>query len=172
MLLLRCDRQTLSLVSIYSGNRCRSTHCQHVRASGTDPLAVPKWQDSESIQDPAQSGELGTSKATNTVDALDHSCRVGASDHPTRPVDCGIDVPSNAFVRFEHGREDGATVRVAHSPLAHRLFDRRRFYNVILLPRIRDDIEEYKKLNFHLYMVKPLTLRVSNNTRFSLICRR
>ncbi|CAF0845529.1 unnamed protein product [Didymodactylos carnosus] len=27
-----------------------------------------------------------------------------------------------------------------------------RFYNIILLPRIRDDIEEYKKLNFHLYM--------------------
>jgi len=28
-----------------------------------------------------------------------------------------------------------------------------RFYNMILLPRIRDDIDEYKKLNFHLYMV-------------------
>lgn len=27
-----------------------------------------------------------------------------------------------------------------------------RFYNMILLPRIRDDIDEYKKLNFHLYM--------------------
>ncbi|UJR35992.1 hypothetical protein I4U23_028732 [Adineta vaga] len=27
-----------------------------------------------------------------------------------------------------------------------------RFYNIILLPRIRDDIDEYKKLNFHLYM--------------------
>lgn len=26
-----------------------------------------------------------------------------------------------------------------------------RFYNLILLPRIRDDIEEYKRLNFHLY---------------------
>uniref|UniRef100_A0A914VFM0 Bystin n=1 Tax=Plectus sambesii TaxID=2011161 RepID=A0A914VFM0_9BILA len=26
-----------------------------------------------------------------------------------------------------------------------------RFYNLLLLPRIRDDIEEYKKLNFHLY---------------------
>ncbi|XP_050538677.1 bystin [Daktulosphaira vitifoliae] len=26
-----------------------------------------------------------------------------------------------------------------------------RFYNLVLLPRIRDDIEEYKKLNFHLY---------------------
>ncbi|VDP43844.1 unnamed protein product [Soboliphyme baturini] len=26
-----------------------------------------------------------------------------------------------------------------------------RFYNLILLPRIRDDIAEYKKLNFHLY---------------------
>jgi essential nuclear protein 1 len=29
-----------------------------------------------------------------------------------------------------------------------------RFYNIILLPRIRDDIDEYKKLNFQLYMVK------------------
>ena len=26
-----------------------------------------------------------------------------------------------------------------------------RFFNLILLPRIRDDIEEYKRLNFHLY---------------------
>ena len=26
-----------------------------------------------------------------------------------------------------------------------------RFYNIILLPRLRDDINEYKKLNFHMY---------------------
>jgi len=26
-----------------------------------------------------------------------------------------------------------------------------RFYNLVLLPRLRDDIEEFKKLNFHLY---------------------
>lgn len=26
-----------------------------------------------------------------------------------------------------------------------------RFYNLVLLPRIRDDITEYKRLNFHLY---------------------
>ena len=26
-----------------------------------------------------------------------------------------------------------------------------RFYNLVLLPRIRDDISEYKRLNFHLY---------------------
>ncbi|MFH4981256.1 hypothetical protein AB6A40_007965 [Gnathostoma spinigerum] len=26
-----------------------------------------------------------------------------------------------------------------------------RFYNLVLLPRLRDDISEYKKLNFHLY---------------------
>lgn len=26
-----------------------------------------------------------------------------------------------------------------------------RFYNVVLLPRLRDDIQEYKKLNFHMY---------------------
>lgn len=26
-----------------------------------------------------------------------------------------------------------------------------RFYNIILLPRLRDDIAEYKKLNFHMY---------------------
>ncbi len=28
-----------------------------------------------------------------------------------------------------------------------------RFYNLVLYPRIRDDIAEYKRLNFHLYMV-------------------
>lgn len=27
-----------------------------------------------------------------------------------------------------------------------------RFYSLVLLPRIRDDITEYKRLNFHLYM--------------------
>ena len=27
-----------------------------------------------------------------------------------------------------------------------------RFYNLVLLPRVRDDISEYKRLNFHLYM--------------------
>jgi len=27
-----------------------------------------------------------------------------------------------------------------------------RFYNAILLPRVREDIKEYKKLNFHLYL--------------------
>jgi len=26
-----------------------------------------------------------------------------------------------------------------------------RFFNLVLLPRVRDDITEYKKLNFHLY---------------------
>uniref|UniRef100_A0A914R075 Bystin n=1 Tax=Parascaris equorum TaxID=6256 RepID=A0A914R075_PAREQ len=26
-----------------------------------------------------------------------------------------------------------------------------RFYRYVLLPRLRDDIDEYKKLNFHLY---------------------
>lgn len=26
-----------------------------------------------------------------------------------------------------------------------------RFYNLVLLPRIRDDLVEFKRLNFHLY---------------------
>lgn len=26
-----------------------------------------------------------------------------------------------------------------------------RFYNLVLLPRVRDDIAEYKRLNYHLY---------------------
>lgn len=26
-----------------------------------------------------------------------------------------------------------------------------RFYSLVLLPRIRDDLAEYKRLNFHLY---------------------
>ncbi|KAL5489456.1 hypothetical protein EMCRGX_G018549 [Ephydatia muelleri] len=32
------------------------------------------------------------------------------------------------------------------------------FYNLVLLPRIRDNIAEYKRLNFHLYMVLKKTL--------------
>lgn len=27
-----------------------------------------------------------------------------------------------------------------------------RYFNLVLLPRIQDDIAEYKRLNFHLYM--------------------
>ena len=27
-----------------------------------------------------------------------------------------------------------------------------RFYNLVLLPRVRDDIAEYRRLNHHLYM--------------------
>ena len=27
-----------------------------------------------------------------------------------------------------------------------------RFYNLVLLPRIRDDIDQHKRLNFHLYL--------------------
>jgi len=28
-----------------------------------------------------------------------------------------------------------------------------RFFNLVLLPRVRDDIAEYRRLNYHLYMV-------------------
>ncbi|XP_068690177.1 bystin-like isoform X2 [Montipora foliosa] len=34
-----------------------------------------------------------------------------------------------------------------------------RFFNLVLLPRIRDDIAEYKRLNYHLYMSGTCTLR-------------
>ncbi|XP_029539218.1 bystin [Oncorhynchus nerka] len=40
--------------------------------------------------------------------------------------------------------------RIFSSNLKERMAQ--RFYNLVLLPRIRDDIAEYKKLNFHLYM--------------------
>lgn len=33
----------------------------------------------------------------------------------------------------------------------------------MLLPRIRDDIDEYKKLNFHLYMVRIFFFLFLNN---------
>ena len=33
-----------------------------------------------------------------------------------------------------------------------------RFYNLVLLPRIRDDISEFKRLNFHLYMASKKSL--------------
>ncbi|XP_061788186.1 bystin [Nerophis lumbriciformis] len=39
--------------------------------------------------------------------------------------------------------------RIFSSNLKERMAQ--RFYNLVLLPRIRDDIAEYKKLNFHLY---------------------
>lgn len=42
-----------------------------------------------------------------------------------------------------------AAVRLFTSNLKERMAQ--RFFNLILLPRLRDDIEEYKRLNFHLY---------------------
>ncbi|XP_075469772.1 bystin [Ascaphus truei] len=40
--------------------------------------------------------------------------------------------------------------RIFSSNLTERMAQ--RFYNLVLLPRVRDDITEYKRLNFHLYM--------------------
>ncbi|KAM8976085.1 bystin [Pelodytes ibericus] len=40
--------------------------------------------------------------------------------------------------------------RIFSSNLTERMAQ--RFYNLVLLPRVRDDIAEYKRLNFHLYM--------------------
>ncbi|KAM4796744.1 bystin [Rhinophrynus dorsalis] len=40
--------------------------------------------------------------------------------------------------------------RIFASNLTERMAQ--RFYNLVLLPRVRDDIAEYKRLNFHLYM--------------------
>ncbi|XDV23124.1 hypothetical protein PO909_027833, partial [Leuciscus waleckii] len=39
--------------------------------------------------------------------------------------------------------------RIFSSNLKERMAQ--RFYNLVLLPRVRDDITEYKRLNFHLY---------------------
>jgi essential nuclear protein 1 len=39
--------------------------------------------------------------------------------------------------------------RIFASNLTERMAQ--RFYNLVLLPRVRDDIAEYKRLNFHLY---------------------
>lgn len=42
-----------------------------------------------------------------------------------------------------------AAARIFSSNLKEKMAQ--RFYNVVLLPRVRDDIYEYKRLNFHLY---------------------
>lgn len=39
--------------------------------------------------------------------------------------------------------------RIFSSNLKERMAQ--RFYNLVLLPRVQDDIAEYKRLNFHLY---------------------
>jgi len=46
-----------------------------------------------------------------------------------------------------------ATIYEATKLFASNLKDdmAQRFFNLILLPRLRDDIQEYKKLNFHMY---------------------
>merc|ERR1711946_115940 len=42
-----------------------------------------------------------------------------------------------------------AATRIFTSNLTEKMAQ--RFLNLVLLPRVRDDIAEYKKLNFHLY---------------------
>ena len=42
-----------------------------------------------------------------------------------------------------------AATRIFTSNLAEKMAQ--RFFNLVLLPRVRDDIAEFKKLNFHLY---------------------
>ena len=45
------------------------------------------------------------------------------------------------------------TVRTLPIPLMLGLAPcHRRFFNLALLPRVRDDIAEFKRLNFHLFM--------------------
>ena len=45
------------------------------------------------------------------------------------------------------------SIESAVNQLKNNIIFHFRFFNLILLPRIRDDISEYKRLNFHLYMV-------------------
>ena len=45
-----------------------------------------------------------------------------------------------------------------------------RFFNLVLLPRVRDDIAEFKKLNFHLYM--SLKKALFKRTSSSFVVRR
>ena len=71
-------------------------------------------------------------------------------------MDCSIDVPSDTLICIEHGRENGSTVLFVLIHTLNYSIRLHRFYNIILLPRIRDDIDEYKKLNFHLYMVRAI----------------
>lgn len=42
-----------------------------------------------------------------------------------------------------------AATRIFTSNLTEKMAQ--RFFNLVLLPRVRDDIAEFKKLNFHLY---------------------
>jgi essential nuclear protein 1 len=42
-----------------------------------------------------------------------------------------------------------AATRIFASNLTEKMAQ--RFFNLVLLPRVRDDIAEYKKLNFHLF---------------------
>ncbi|KAG2463713.1 BYST protein, partial [Polypterus senegalus] len=68
--------------------------------------------------------------------------------------------PSSHYLQRPQAEDDGAAVTEAHasqlrprsiftSSLKERMAQ--RFFNLVLLPRIQDDITEYKKLNFHLY---------------------
>ena len=49
----------------------------------------------------------------------------------------------SAAAMFQATRIFSSNLSAAHA---------QKFYNLVLLPRVRDDVSEYKRLNFHLYM--------------------
>lgn len=80
-----------------------------------------------------------------------------SSHTPTHPSDL-LHAPSTVIFK---GPAPGCQVTwdVPATPQKTRIFASnlkermaQRFYNLVLLPRVRDDIAEYKRLNFHLYM--------------------
>ena len=57
------------------------------------------------------------------------------------------------FVYFsEHCTTYTSNVTIGNN-FYHLLITIYRFFNLVLLPRVRDDIAEYKRLNYHLYQV-------------------
>lgn len=58
--------------------------------------------------------------------------------------------PGSGDAEHTHLTSCFAFHRIFSSNLKERMAQ--RFYNLVLLPRVRDDIAEYKRLNFHLYM--------------------
>lgn len=69
-------------------------------------------------------------------------------------MECSCCLPSDTAFFFKLKSENVSKVCAVATACGTNVFDKRsccRFYNLVLLPRLRDDIDEFKKLNFHLY---------------------
>ena len=104
---------------------------------------VPQWQAPESVQNNSQTEELGTNIVFDRYCNSFYWGTLSFVDCSFHRIICTVEPESWSAAAMYQG------ARIFASNLKEKMAQ--RFYNLVLLPRIRDDIGEYKRLNFHLY---------------------